>query len=514
MRKAATDKILLFAPWILLFGPTIQWLSGMVTYVGALVVVLVAVFGMLLVAASRGATSSPKSLKARRLGACLGRWGHRWLATPLKPRPFPLFLVLGSVFAFVVLSRTLDVRTLAAFLLVVGTYGMVGLFVERSAFRQGLPILVLLAVVLPLGRHMEMFVGFAARSLTAETVERMLALGRISAVSAPSILFLESGTAYVDEPCSGLRSLWSGTIFFLGLSYIQRVRIDLRWVGLGVAHLGLLCFANVLRVLAIVLISIHAGLPKIAHLVHETLGIVGFMGASVATYFLARRFLRRAPERTPSRVPRPGVANRRVHPGFSFGLSLVILVGWAARGEPPPRSARRPVTIDVRFPTDEALELSPAERQFFARVGGTSAKKRKFELGAVSGTSIVVSSEVWSAHHPPEACLSAAGFRLDALSDVPVADGGFIRVASVDGGTKTAIYWFQSPSMTTGGLLSRIWAEWSRGEEQWALISILADGPLYQDDVGVRALFSFVHERVGAAWSDAPSEPVSRLTHE
>ncbi|MCB9653448.1 MAG: exosortase O [Deltaproteobacteria bacterium] len=557
MLSASTDKLLLFASWLLLFGPALRWLvlnvlganlggnlrarllgvhiahalgaegaAAAAAAVGAILTFLALVVAgtvVAVIADVRRYAATPVAAPFRFRFSRAARLGTRWILAPMRLRPLPLLIVFGCVAAFVVSSHTVDVRTLAAFLLVLGTYGVVGLFVEPSVFRRGLPIAVLFSVVLPVGQHVEMFVGFAARSMTAEVVEKVLSLWKLPAISAQSILFLESGTAYVDEPCSGLRSLWSGALFFLGLTYVQRARVDLRWAMLGTAHLVLLGVANVLRVLVIVLIAILAGQPKLAHLLHASVGNVGFIAVSLTTYLLGGRFLLVRPERSPSRWLAAGSTDRPL----VYGLSLLFIGAWAMRGEPSPRISRDTRVIDVRFPKDELLDMSPTERRFFARVGATSAIKRRFEFGAFRGTSIVVNSERLSAHHPPEACLSAAGFKVDALNVVSVAnvadaaigglaglasneasdgndseDGrdGNIRVASVDRGAKTAIYWFQSPSMTTGSLLARLWAQWWHDDARWVMISILVQGPLYDDDAGVRALFAFVHGRVKEAW--------------
>lgn len=79
----------------------------------------------------------------------------------------------------------------------------------------------------------------------------------------------------VDLPCSGIRSAWTGLVFFLGATCLLRSRLGLRWILAGAGYLLLLFAANILRVAALALHS-HAGLPALSRLVHEPLGVPGF----------------------------------------------------------------------------------------------------------------------------------------------------------------------------------------------------------------------------------------------
>ena len=72
--------------------------------------------------------------------------------------------------------------------------------------------------------HLDALFGFRLRLWTAELIARQLPLFGVPVQSAASLLVLETGAVHIDLPCSGLRSLWTGLLFFLLLSALRRAR--------------------------------------------------------------------------------------------------------------------------------------------------------------------------------------------------------------------------------------------------------------------------------------------------
>lgn len=105
--------------------------------------------------------------------------------------------------------------------------------------------------------------------------EGLQAVG-IQSIGVDTILVLESGLAQVDVPCSGIKSLWTGMLFLIAATWIERRAINLRWFGIA-ALMGVLLFiANVARVAVLVLIGQVAGWEPIAELIHVPLGVLAF----------------------------------------------------------------------------------------------------------------------------------------------------------------------------------------------------------------------------------------------
>jgi exosortase O len=147
----------------------------------------------------------------------------------------------------------------------------------------------------------------------------------------------------------------------------------------------------------------------------------------------------------------------------------------------PPRAAlASPPPIHLDLGPDiaaEPLALTTAEADLFRRSGG-AADKRRFRAGALEGSMLAVFSRSFRAHHPPEICLASSGVRVEGLRAVGLGDGGTVRVASADGGRRTAVYWFQSPERTTADLAARIWDDVRGHERRWVQISMIVDAPL------------------------------------
>ncbi len=81
-----------------------------------------------------------------------------------------LALSLGGSVLFLLSERFLDINTLSATLFGLASYGLLGLWLSPPAWRQGLPAAFLLIGALPFGEHMQTFIGYPVRILTAAIV--------------------------------------------------------------------------------------------------------------------------------------------------------------------------------------------------------------------------------------------------------------------------------------------------------------------------------------------------------
>ncbi|MCK6552453.1 archaeosortase/exosortase family protein [Myxococcota bacterium] len=509
-------------------------------------------------------------LLARRVGQ--GALRRAWARVARGPvlRAGPVAVIVGAALGIVVFERVVDVHLASAVLFGIGTWGLLGVFSAPTAWRAALVPSLLLVAVLPFGEQASTYLGFSARLVTARFVEHALAALGVAAIPANTVLLLESGVAYVDVPCSGVKSLWTGLVFFLAALAVERRRVDLRALAAGLAYAVLLFAANVVRVTIVVLLA-SAELTALADVLHEPLGLGGFAAASAAALALLRRTAApRAPaqaraDHTTADHPRadpssadpssadpssadpssadpssadpssadpssadpssadPSSADHaradhttadhtsRAHTSadrsavrasrlgaLSLAAALVALAplaasSTAARPAPPPLSVALP-----RGFSGTPVPLTDAERGLFARVGESSASKRAFEGRGLRGTLLVVDSTSWRAHHPPELCLASAGVRVDALRDLSCGTGCSLRVASLDGGARTSLYWYQSRTRTTGDLVARIAADVTGDEDRWVLVSILLDAPAH-DVARAREIHTLVADEVRAA---------------
>jgi exosortase O len=489
--------------WVLLHASTLRWLgvhfAGSLLHAGLLAVAVVLL--------TRGLW--PRVTLERVLAA---------LATPPRPAAIPLALVATAALGFMAVERRLDVSILSATLFGLGSYGLAGLYLDRDRFHRALPAALLLVALLPFGDQADTYLGFTARVWTARVVAGVLAaLGR-GALSVETILVLENGAAHVDVPCSGVRSLWTGLLFFLAATCVLGRRPGARWALVGIAHAGLLLGENLLRVGAVVLLAAGMGLREVAEVLHAPIGVLGFALACAMTLGALRRWVpgeegkrqkakgkseKSEPESEPERAR---ISIRPLPFAFCllpFALSALLLVlaalhtrRPAAASPPPPPRLELPAAIET-----SPLPLTVAEVDLFRRWGG-AADKRRFRAGDREGALLAVFSRSWRAHHAPEVCLAGSGVRVEALRDLAWGGGASVRVASADGGRRTAVYWFQSPSRTTSDLASRIWDEIAGRERRWVQISLLVDAPLAIDSPEGRALVDAIRGAAARALAE------------
>lgn len=426
------------------------------------------------------------------------------LTTAPRPHPLPLAVCLGAAALHVISEQFVAIHSLQTLLFGLGTYGLISLYRPAADFARGLPAALLLIAALPFGAYANTYIGLFVRMLTAEVVGLLLHAQHVAALSAQTILVLEGGVAHIDVPCSGLRSLWAGALFFVAATWIDRRPVGRRWLlCAGLLFGGLFC-ANVLRVYVLVVLAVVAGQRTLAELVHEPLGVLGFLAACGAAY-LALRSLCPTPAAPAAPPLDEGPAPRWLAPSL-----LALLLGTAAlhTAHPPPPEAGLP-----SFTMPAALGARPApltdgERALFARFGAR-AEKWHFTAGGRAGSLIAVSTTSWRAQHPPELCLSAAGLRIDAATTHELPFPARVLTLREGDRPRTAVYWFQSRARTTADFVTRAAAALRAGDRRWVMVSILFDGPDDPAAASTRAVVGGIHDAVARGLTEGarPSLP-------
>ena len=166
------------------------------------------------------------------------------------PRMFipGLAFVLVGTLGYQLVERFLDINTLSAFLFGMASYGLLGLWLAPERWRHGFPAMLLVVGVLPFGEHMETFIGYPMRIVTAELVQSGLRSFGFQSVGTNTILVFESGISQVDIPCSGVKSLWTGTLFLLAATWIENRPLTARWFLVAAVTAVLLFASNLMRV--------------------------------------------------------------------------------------------------------------------------------------------------------------------------------------------------------------------------------------------------------------------------
>jgi exosortase O len=415
--------------------------------------------------------------------------------------PLPLALALGASLLYLVVERFLDVNTLAAALFGLASYGLFGLWLSPRRWRAGLPAALLLIGALPFGDHMQTFIGYPLRILTATIVRDGLAAAGVASMGVDTILVFENGVSQVDLPCSGVKSLWTGGLFLIAATWIEQRPLNGRWLVTAVLFTVLLFLANLSRVALLVVSGEVLGWRLLATMLHVPLGVLGFVLACAAAVWLLRRQTVK-----PSHSMEPGwltAVTRPTPPPIWFipVLSLTLAL-MALAYTPRPQTGMAQPPPEWIFPPELATEpmpLQPAELAWLTRDGAESADRRRFEWQGISGSMILIPSRSWRAHHRPERCFEVYGLDLsDSITHLVTADMPvrFVTLGGQNQPNLSATYWFQADGRVTDDYGHRIWSDLARERERWVLVSILFDGIVDPDQPEVQAFYLALREAV------------------
>lgn len=448
--------------------PALDWLGEVMwrePVQGALVLLLGLVAGI----SSRGSADATRHLPVR--------------------DPSALAAVVGGTAGYLLAERIWGVEIVSAALTALSAWGLLSLYHPE---RRRLTALLLVAA-LPLGAYLDAYAAFPLRLASAQAVARSLTAVGVASMSSATIIELDSGVAQVDAPCSGVRSLWMGALFYLVASWRAQVPLGVWWLLTGGALAAALVAVNAVRIALQVLIGVAAAQPAVAAALHVPLGIIGFTICGAAAVIALRGLGRRCESLTSPRPP----SGPWVQP-----LLLGALVGAAFLHGPS--IERTEPRWQLRLPPElngRAIALSDDEMEFFRRRGPASARKYGIHTGAISGSMLAVYSRTWRAHHNPEHCLVADGHRLGRSRTIEAAPGMPVRMVAV-GDDHTAFYWFQSPRRITDDIGARVWADVARGEDDWVLVSVLLEHSRQAAASDTIALLNWIRSSVAAGLHD------------
>jgi exosortase O len=444
-----------------------------------------------------------------------GRLRPRIDAAPQLCYP-ALILALGSSALYLAVERFLDIHTVSASLFGLASYGLLGLWMQSRRWRQGLPAALLLIGTLPFGEHMQTFVGYPMRILTAAIVRDGLSAAGVPSISIDTILVLENGVSQVDLPCSGVKSLWTGMLFLIAVTWIERRPLNLRWLLTGLVFAGLLFTANLARVGVLVVVGQVAGWRLVAEMLHVPLGVLGFVVACAAAVALLRLQRPIAWDAWDAHAAKDVTRLGRTLPTLDrpVGLAPVLAVAILAMAlvyTPRPQTGLVQPPPAWEFPAElvtEPMPLKPDEIEWLTRGGAESADRRRFEWRDITGSMILITSTTWRAHHRPERCFEVYGLSLDdsrthlVTPDFPVR---FVSLGDDGHVLLSATYWFQSVDRTTDDYATRIWADLAPERERWVLVTILFDGVHDPHAADVQAFYTALHDTVARSLEGGPS---------
>jgi exosortase O len=182
-----------------------------------------------------------------------------------------------------------------------------------------------------------------------------------------------------------------------------------------------------------------------------------------------------------------------------FGVAGLLL---ALAIVPVPQFDRAIASVDLsRLQWAEPMQtqssdLNPSEQKFFANYPGVTTRKQQFQYGDLTGTSVLVASPTWQAHHSPEVCLASIGYKIAPEIQQIVTPDVTARWLSLDDGKRSAVYWFQSATSTTDNFNSRFWDEVFRRESRWTMVSVVFDRANSPESPAVQGFIKQTHDQI------------------
>lgn len=432
------------------------------------------------------------------------RWRPRLDVLPHIFWPGLTLLLIGSV-SYLLAERFLDINTLSASLFGLATYGLIGLWMSPRRWLAGLPAALLLIGTLPFGEHLQTFVGYPIRIATANIIQEGLQAVGINSVGVDTILVFESGLAQVDIPCSGIKSLWTGMLFLIAATWIERSSINLRWFGIAILMGILLFLANVARVAVLVIVGQVVGWDLIAELIHVPLGVLAFgMVCGVVLFFIRTqkpsvyltplKFVQSPPESDET----SGIMKRPIWlaPFLAIGIAGMALVYT-----PRPYPVMAQASIDWVFSSKIQVQVDPLSPELFAWVtkdGAEFADRWDFtwngEADEIHGSLMFLTSNTWRGQHRPERCFEVQGITVETYQTVFFDDEFTAQMVLVSGGPQqaTALYWLQTGQHATDDFAARIWSDLGSERQPWVLVTLLLDDVYPPNSAEVRSIAEIV----------------------
>ena len=412
---------------------------------------------------------------------------------------YPLLLMLGGEITAIVIKWSIAIPQLSLLCFILASYGLLGLFINSEIWQKNLILAVITACILPFSIAFHSGLGFPVRVITAHIVADLLSALNLGAISSHDIILMENGIAQVDLPCSGMKSLWTGTVFLLGATWLENRQLGLRWLLVACANIFFLAVANLLRIFTLVILIEVWQQKPIAEVLHLPLGVIGFIFSLIFTWIL----LQKVPFHQQTSAL---ISPQKYQPAklsLNWLLAIVFILGIVGQFKPmaSPLTALDSIQLPPEIRVTENLALSETETNFFANSDNPLVQKVRFQADNLSGSMLLVASDTWHSHHPPELCFVGNGFKVDRMESQLMNNIINARWLSLENNQLSATYWFQSSQETTDNFISRIWEDITHSNKTWVLVSVLFDNSQHSTDTEVQNFVTTIYQTINQTFN-------------
>jgi EpsI family protein len=328
------------------------------------------------------------------------------------------------------------------------------------------------------------------KQMVSAIVASLLSLFGYAVEREGVVLLVNGNEMLVADACSGLNSIMS--LFALALLYAHLRGASLRRTLLLLASIvPIAVAANILRVLALVLVTVHFGPQAAEGVIHEALGLSVFVVALLLLVGLDRLGTKSSPPLPPTRSSRPACSADKTGKA-SWGelggaiasfVAAVAMVGAAVAApalKPTPDPSAvfdleaavpqafggwriDPTVVPVSPAPDVQENLNRLYRQVVARTYVNQAGERMMLTVAHGGDQ----SDALKAHRQ-EVCYRAQGFSVSGVDrGALIANGRYIDVtrflATRGERSEPVTYWFTMGDRVVLGRLERLGVQLAHG---------------------------------------------------
>ena len=465
--------------------------------------------------------------------AALLVWRDRAALVAGSPARAP---VAGVLLLAVGLAAYVTGRALGIALFEVGSHlpvlaGVLLLTRGLSGVRRFGFALCFLAFAVPLPGFMLAAASAPLKEFVSIAVAGILALLGYPVLREGVTLTIGTHQLLVADACSGIASLASLTAMTLLYAHLTGGALRMRAVLLVAAALGAAVAANVLRVMALALIAVHAGDDAAQGALHEIVGLAAFVAALALVVGFDRLVYGRRRVQLSRRPPRNARTGARLAPRAAL-FAWVAALGMAGAAVAAPALAPHPAAqpdfdlerivpghfgdwrIDSDVPPvlpapDVRARLDRLYGQVLSRTYVSSSGERVMLVMAYGGDQ----SDALKVHRQ-EVCYAAQGFEIRGLTHGRLAaDGRSIpvtRMLAVRGERSEPVtYWFTMGDRVVLGRLERLRVQLADG-----LRGRVPDGMLVRVSslsTDAPAAYATQAAFVGALLADLPASSAQRL---
>lgn len=383
-----------------------------------------------------------------------------------------LTLLFGAVIFDLFNVFFLRYQIISATAMILAGYAILGMYLEGRTWKRGLFIVGIIALSLPFTEHIQTFLGFPIRLLTAKVVSTIMGLLGLVSVSDAVVIITENNATSIDVPCSGIKSIYTGIIVLLTILFLKKAGWSLRLLGIAIAYFLLLLLFNIWRVFSLVYIYDVIHYPAFGNAIHVGIGIIGFIVSTVALWYAVEKYVPCDSLRTNEREQK-GKFYRK-YPIIILLIAALVLdtahIAFSASNDTSIQ--RESIVFSVENLKLDELPFTTQEEEFF--VNREVQFSKKYQGKTTSGLEfslLVISSNSSRTHHNPELCLQGTGHKIDKSEIVQLGDLR-LRKLSLNDGEDTVYYWFVAGDKTVMDYSERVWEGMKSPNAVWTLVEV------------------------------------------